>query len=151
MLACQETRPLQVPVSDDSLWHIHFVLFLWLPSHARRRQIYLFSSLTLLAHPLLVFAHGKAAQLHPMESAISGTTGLVCLPNPSPGNHWPESSFASANHTFGLTAFGPGVPGPVMSSAVIRVRREWRQVVGGMPTQWESPQDMGVLLGRAGG
>ena len=70
--------------------------FLWLPSHARRRQIYLFSSLTLLAHPLLVFAHGKAAQLHPMESAISGTTGLVCLPNPSPGSHWPESSFASA-------------------------------------------------------
>lgn len=45
--------------------------------------------------PTLGFCSWQGSSTPPHGSAISGTAGLVCLPNPSPGSHWPESPFAS--------------------------------------------------------
>lgn len=71
----------------------------WLPS-ARHCSIYLFFSLAVLAHPLLVLlTMGQLSSIswHLGISSLWYNRLRVYLPFPSPGSHWHELSFPSVN------------------------------------------------------
>ena len=144
LLARQETRQLRVlslmtPSGAFALFSFSGCLLLPDPAGFISSP----PSLFWLAHSwFLLMARQNSTSWHPLSLWYGRLR--VCLLDPSPRSHWPESSSPSVTckPNLWVDCLWPRCHWPVMPSAVVRVRGEWCRVMEGhlsgrAPRPWE--------------